>query len=111
MGELKMNDEQKIVKIIGVAAGLAIIALIYGAISVGSVAEKINTRDAVFAGLGKSENPVPQAVAPAEITITLITDSNNQMIIRLDSLVQQLQQLPELKVLSVKILENGSSEA
>ncbi len=109
--EMKMQNEQKILTIIGSAAMLAIIALLYSVISANSISEKIYARDAAFAGLNAISNTNQLVEKPAEITLTLITDSSNQSLIKLDSLVAQLEKLPRIKIISEKKLEYNSIEA
>ena len=97
-----MEKQEKIFALIGVAAALSIIVLLYSALSANFIAEKIGARDAAFAGLGANGNVNQQAPEPAEITLTLITDSNNQNLIPLDSLVLQLEQLAGIKIIAEK---------
>lgn len=103
-----MQDEQ-IFKIIGIAAALAIIALLYGALSIQETSTKIDSGNTALANFNQNNTiqPVPE---PAEITLTLITDSNKTNLIQLASFVQQLEQLPGIKITSQKKLEIGSEE-
>src|SRR3989338_5887708 len=106
-----MQGEQKTFAIIGVAAAFTVIILLYSTLYALFIAEKINARDVDFVGLKANGNTNQQPAEPAEITIILITDSNNQNLTQLDSLVLQLRQLPEIKIISEKKLERGSPEA
>ncbi|HLC79243.1 MAG TPA: hypothetical protein VJG83_02320 [archaeon] len=106
-----MEDEQKIFAAITVVAALAIIALLYSAFSIQGTAAKVEARDITLAGLNANGNAPQPIQEPAEITLTTITDSNEAKLITLASLAEQLQQLPELKIVSEKTLERNSTEA
>jgi len=105
-----MQDEQKILAVIGVAAALAIIALLYGAISIQDASAKMEARNTALSSTDRNSTAQP-APAPAEITLTLITDSNKSNLIDLSGLVGQLGQIPKLKITSQKKLEIGSDES
>lgn len=110
-----MQDGQKVFKIIGAAAAIAVIVLIYNLISIQSTAAKIEARDLVLLGLGaKSKTqatPTQPATEPAEITVVLITDATQKSLVSLSSLVLQLKQMPELKIIAEKKFEKDSGEA
>ena len=105
-----MQDEQKILAVIGVAAALAIIALLYGALSIQDASAKVESRNASLSNIGQG-NAAQPVLVPAEITLTLITDSNKSNFIGLSGLIGQLGQIPKLKITSQKKLEIGSDES
>src|SRR3989344_6305458 len=105
-----MQNEQKIPAVIGVAAVLAIVALLYGSLSIQDASAKLEERNSAVSnlGTGNAANPVP---APSEITLTLITDSTKPSLVELGPLISQLGQIPEIKITSQKKLEIGSDES
>ena len=105
-----MQNEQKIRAAIGVVAALAIIALLYGSLSIQDASAKVQARNSALSNLdaGGIAQPV---TAPSEITITLITDSTKQNLLELAPLISQLGQIPEIKIASQEKLEVGSAEA
>ncbi len=110
-----MPDEQKIFTVIGAAAAIAIIILLYGTISIQSASAKIEARDLVIQGLGAKNStnaigtqPAPE---PAEISVTLITYAQEKNLASLAPLLQQLRQLSGVKIISEKTLEKDSGQA
>src|SRR3989338_8979798 len=101
-----MLDKKKVFKIIMVAAVLAAISLLYGAFLIQGATAKIEAGNIVLLGLdakNKTQVTTTQpAIEPAEITVVLITDSTEKNLVSLSSLVQQLKQLPELKIIAEK---------
>lgn len=110
-----MPDGQKVFKIIGVAAAIAIIILLYGTISVQSAMAKIEARNPILSGMDAKNgtNPITSQPAPepAQISVTLITYSQEKKLASLSQLLQQLGQLPDVKIISEKTLEKDSQEA
>ncbi|MBI4210278.1 MAG: hypothetical protein HY544_02105 [Candidatus Diapherotrites archaeon] len=110
-----MPDEQKVFTVIGAAAAITIIALLYGTISIQAAEAKIEARDLVVSSMGAKgdTNPVKSQPTPepAEITLTLIVSSPHKNIASLLSLLLQLKQLPDIKVIGEKTLEKDSGEA
>ncbi len=105
-----MQNEQKILAVIGVAAALTIIALLYGAVAIQDASAKVDASSATPTNF-RQNNAAQPISEPAQITLTLITDSNKTGLIQLASFVQQLEQLPGIKITSTKKLEIGSEEA
>jgi len=104
-----MHSEE-IFRIVGLAAALAIIALLYGAISIQDTSAKVEARNALLSNFG-GEKAIQPVFEPVEITLTLITDSDKTGLIELTPLVQQLEQIREIEITSQKRLEMGSGEA
>lgn len=105
-----MQDEQKILAIIAVASALAIVALLYSTLSIQGADAKIEARNIVLAGFNAPSSTSQPVQVPAEISLTLITDSKEPKLISLAAFVQQFEQLPELKIVAEKTVEKDSAE-
>ncbi len=97
------------------AAVLAAISLLYGTFLIQGATAKIEAGYIVLSSLG-AKNETPEALTqpatePAEITVVLITDATEKNLVSLSSLVQQLKQMPELKIIAEKNLEKNSGES
>ena len=105
-----MQDEQKIFAAIGVLAALAIVALLYSTFSIQGAAAKIEARDVAIAEFNANGNVAQPIQESAEITFTIISDSNVASLVSLASFVQQLEQLPEVKIAAEKTIEKDSAQ-
>ncbi len=110
-----MPDGKKVFTIIGVAAGITIIILLYSVFSIQSAFAKFEARDLVLSGLGTrtttNASGNQSAPEPAKISVTLITQSKEKKLVSLAPLLQQLRQLSGVKIISEKTLEKDSGEA
>lgn len=110
-----LDSDKKIFIIIMAVAVLAAVSLLYGTFLIQGAAAKIEAGDIVLSILGAKNKtqaaPTQPAAEPAEITVVLITDSTERNLVSLSSLVQQLRQIPELKIVAEKNFEKDSVES
>lgn len=109
-----MQGEQKIFMIIGVAATIAILALLYGTISIQSTAEKIEARGLLLSGLAeKNLQTVSGQSEPGSVEITMVSInySPEKNLVSLSSFPLQLRQIPGVKIIAEKNIEKDSKEA